>query len=519
MDAIKNIDLPIPLFKVFMDSKASEDVGKTLTSGFISQGPKVEEFEALLQKHFKNENILTVNSATSGLVLAIRLCNLEKDDEVLCCPLTCFATTVPVLLNNVQIKWVDVDKDTCNISLTDLKAKISERTKVILLVHWGGTPVDLSEIERIQAFCYDTYGFKPMVIEDCAHSFGTTYDSVYLGSRGKNICVYSFQAIKHFTTGDGGMICLPNNELYSRAKLLRWFGIDKNKRSGNGDFRLESNIEEWGYKFNMNDINATIGITNLPHALDIVQKHKDNAKYYTDELSKLKSSNIRLFKYSNESSYWLFTIKIADRDRFIKYMGDREITVSAVHRRNDVHSCVEKYKTYLPVLDELEKEMVCLPVGWWVTETQREYIVESIKNFLCIPRKIKGTDFSGISDLLFQLNGVRINEDYEPFHKKLAVIEAQGSEIYVIEINGVVIATGKLVIEYKLFSPVGHIEDVVVDQKYRNRGLGKIIINTLVERAKEKGCYKTVLSCADKNIDFYRKCGLEVRGVEMGIKY
>ena len=214
----------LSLFKVFMSEDVLEPINKVLMSGQLTQGPKVEEFESVLKKYIENPYILTLNSATAGLTLATRLLK-NKDEEgwpgfdeekdiVLTPALTCFATTAAILANNVNIRWLDVDLQTCNIDLNDLKNKLNEKTKIIYLVHWGGNPVDLDELDKI---CEDhkiTYGFKPMVVEDCAHSFGAEYDGKKIGSN-KNICVFSLQAIKHLTTGDGGFITLPNEELYN----------------------------------------------------------------------------------------------------------------------------------------------------------------------------------------------------------------------------------------------------------------------------------------------------------------
>ncbi|GAG36741.1 unnamed protein product, partial [marine sediment metagenome] len=242
---------------------------------------------------------------TAGLSLALRLLKNKdalpewpgfNDDEdlVLTPALTCFATTAAVLANNVNIRWLDVDLETANISLEDVKNKLNEKTKVIYLVHWGGNPVDLDELDEICDKHKEKYGFKPVVVEDCAHSFGAEYNGKKIGSN-KNICVFSLQAIKHLTTGDGGVITLPTEDLYERCKLLRWYGIDREKRNYKGkDLRLENDILEYGYKFHMNDINATIGLYNLPHMDELLRKNRENGKYFDERLKDIKG--IKLMK-------------------------------------------------------------------------------------------------------------------------------------------------------------------------------------------------------------------------------
>lgn len=394
MDKPKEI---IPLFKVYMSPDVIEPLNKVLMSGFIGQGPKVEEFEKALKNYFTNYLLLTVNAATSAEHLALRLLKNQKmgmfasgdafydfkwpgindGDEVLTTPLTCTATNWPILANNLKIKWVDVDPNTCNMDLDDLARKITHKTKAIMVVHWGGYPVDLDKLRAIQEKARDVVGFKPAVIEDCAHAFGSTYKNKKLGNHG-NICTFSFQAIKHLTAGDGGLLIVPHKELYDRGKLLRWFGIDRETNSK--DFRCEDDIPEWGYKFHMNDINATIGLHNFAHVEDeVIKKHIDNANYYNENLKGVSGVTLLENKSDRQSAYWIYTMKVERRDDFMKYMKDCNIMVSRVHERNDKHSCVREFKSMLPNLEQVVQEMICIPNGWWITPEQREYIVDCIK--------------------------------------------------------------------------------------------------------------------------------------------
>jgi dTDP-4-amino-4,6-dideoxygalactose transaminase len=385
----------IDLFKVFMASTAAEEVGKILNSGYIGQGPKVEEFEFLLKEFFNNDRVLTLNSGTSGLHLALHLLKkpikqivndygsnisdwpgIQDGDEVLATALTCTASNWPILANNLKIKWVDIDPTTLNMDLDDLERKISPKTKAIILVHWGGYPNDLDRIKQIQNKAYQMYGFKPAVIEDGAHSFGSKYKGKKLGNHG-NMIMYSLQAIKHVTAIDGGLLVLPYQDLYNRAKLTRWYGIDRD--SNRKDFRCEANIEEWGFKFHMNDVNATVGIENLKHANDIISKHQSNAKYYDNNLKNIPGVTTLTRHQDRESAFWIYSMLVEDRDNFYKWMKECKIVASQVHERNDKHSCVFNYKSSLPTLDKTINKVVSIPVGWWVNEEEREYIVDCIK--------------------------------------------------------------------------------------------------------------------------------------------
>ena len=372
----------IPLFKVFMSDTVTDEIPKILTSGFIGQGPQDEKFEGLLKNYFNNEYVATTNAATSAEHIAIHMLkkpmgDIEVGDQILSTPLTCTATNWPILANGVDIKWVDVDPNNCNMDLDDLERKITSKTKAIMVVHWGGYPIDLDRLKNIQSNTEKLYGFKPTIIEDCAHSFGSTYKGKKIGSHG-NICTFSFQAIKHLTSGDGGCIAFPKEDQLKRFKLLRWYGIDRD--DNRKDFRCESNISEYGFKMHMNDINATIGIENFPHVTQkLLDVYKDNAAFYNENLKDVDGVTLLENKSDRQSSYWIYTLKVERQTDFMNKMKECGIMVSRVHERNDIHSCVSKYKSYLPSLDRLVKEMICIPVGWWVTPEDRRYIVDCIK--------------------------------------------------------------------------------------------------------------------------------------------
>ncbi len=390
---------PIQLFKVFMSNDAINRTQKVLGSGYIGQGPVVEEFEKQLCDFFGNAHVVTTNSATSSEHLVFHMLKrpqkrklineapsisnhdwpgINEHDHILTTALTCTATNWPILANNISLKWVDADPNTCNMDLDDLERKITEKTKAIVVVHWGGYPLDLDRLAKIQESAFNKYGFMPIIIEDSAHAFGSMYKGKPIGSHG-NICTFSFQAIKHLTAGDGGCITFPNEDLVHRAKLLRWFGIDRN--DNRKDFRCEADVAEYGFKMHMNDINAAIGLGNLPDVKSLVLKnHKANGQYYNEALKDVNGVKLLENNPDRESAYWLYTLKVERHADFVKKMYDANIMVSRVHERNDIHTCVHEYKSHLPNLDNLVQEMICIPVGWWVTPEEREYIVQTIKS-------------------------------------------------------------------------------------------------------------------------------------------
>lgn len=360
----------IPLFKVFMSPTVDNPVTRVLHSGYIGQGAKVELFEKKLAFFIGNPYILTLNSGTSAIHLALRLAGVKAGDEVISTPMTCTATNWPILAAGASIVWADINPQTGNIDPISIKRSLTKKTKAIIVVDWGGYPCDIDAIKK--------YTGNIPIIEDAAHAFGTHYKGKMVGQSANFTC-FSFQAIKHLTTVDGGALAVKNIKDYNRGKLLRWYGIDRESRSQHE--RIEIDVNEWGYKFHMNDISATIGLENLKHVKKILKAHRSNAQYYKTRLANLKNVRLLIEQPNDLSSFWLFTIKVQERDHFFEFMRKRNIMVSQVHRRNDSHPVVARFKKNLPGVDEFTKEMICIPVGWWLTPVNRKYIADTIKEY------------------------------------------------------------------------------------------------------------------------------------------
>lgn len=395
----------IPLFKVFMSGHASKEVAKVLESGYIGEGPIVKQYESQLVDFLKlsTQSVITCNSATSCEHLIYHLLKTDRtltikydpaalslfkwkgtdhQSEVISTPLTCTATNWPILHNGYKLVWADIDKTTLNIDLDDVERKINENTRIIQVVHWGGYPVDLDKLQRIISEKEQEYNTKILIVEDCAHALGSYVNGLHVGTDQNinSIATFSTQAIKHLTTIDGGFLISKFEELTNVAKVVRWYGIDRDQPRA--DFRCELDIPEIGFKFHMNDVNAAVGIANLKYVPNIIYKHKENAKYYYNNLNEVAGLTLLERRKDVDSSYWLFTMLVEDRKSFMKMMAEKGITVSRVHERNDKHSGLDKYNIQKTALDNLEyisDKMICIPVGWWVTEEQREYIVNSIK--------------------------------------------------------------------------------------------------------------------------------------------
>lgn len=389
----------IPLFKVYMSDKAASNVADVLASGFIGEGPQVKAFESELsnffQAHRSNTDIITVNSATSAEHLIYHTLKsdrkfvktyewgqsivnwpaLEPDDEVLSTALTCTATNWPIINEGLNLRWVDVDPLTLNMSIEDLANKIDKKTRVVTVVHWGGNPIDMARLEAVVRKAEEEYGRPIMIIEDCAHSFGGKYeDGRYIGFRG-NFATFSLQAIKHITSVDGGFIVSPYQSFTKEAKLLRWYGIDR--EGPRADFRCEADIPEAGYKYHMNDVSAAVGRANLAEADHVLERYRSNGEFYERALSGVEG--VTLTPKLGTPAYWLYSLHVEGRDNFMKYMNENGVATSRVHERNDLHTCTAPYRADLPGVEKAVSTMISIPVGFWVTDEDREYIVDLIK--------------------------------------------------------------------------------------------------------------------------------------------
>jgi len=363
----------LPLFKVHMPDGVHKALNKVIYSGFIGQGKYVDKFEKKLSSYFNNPNLLTVNAATSAIHLALRLCDVKNNDEVICTPMTCTATNMPVLIQGGKIVWADVDPESGLVTANSIQKKISSNTKAIIIVHFGGIPCDVLEINKLAK------KFNIKVIEDAAHALGSQIGNKKIGNH-SDFIIFSLQAIKHITTGDGGILICKRRHDYKRAKLLRWFGIDRDQKRK--DFRCEEDIKEYGYKYHMNDISASIGLEQMKYINKIVKKNQINGEFFNKNLKNIKGIKLIKKNENHKISYWIYTLHIEKfRNEFVKYMQKKNIAVSRVHERNDIHTAFKDFRANLPGLEKFNSTQISIPVGWWLSRNDLKRIKKEILNF------------------------------------------------------------------------------------------------------------------------------------------
>jgi len=372
-DKWKNLKKIYP-FKVNMPESVKEPLLKTIFSGYVGQGERVNEFEKEFSKKFKIKNVVSVNSGTSALKLALDLIGVGPGDEVITTPYTWVGTNTVILEQFAKPVFADVQYDTGNIDPHDIEKRINNKTKAIIVVHFGGYPCDMDEISKIAK------KHNLPIIEDAAHALGAEYKGKPIGTI-SDYTIFSFQAIKHITTGDGGMISVLDDDKYKQALRKRWFGIDRMNKKNTFSEDPFGDIKEKGFKHHMNDIAATIGLEQLKHFDSIFERRKEIAEKYKRELRNIPG--IKLLKYENDRIHanWLFVVHIDNRNDFMEHMNSKGIITTIHNWRNDKYSIFGGIKKDLPNLEKLNKTLVNLPFHYGLSNYEIDYIIQEIKNY------------------------------------------------------------------------------------------------------------------------------------------
>lgn len=363
----------IPLFKVFMP----DDMGKILQrdvfdKGMLTEGEWSDKFEAQVAELVENPYTALVNSCTSALTLAYRLCGIGQGDKVITTPMTCMATNEPLYNVGAQLVWADIDRTTGNIGDTEIYGMIKRHpdAKAVVMTLWGGEPSGVLEVTKRARRA----GMR--VVLDCAHALGARYDDVSVANYGDFAC-FSFQAIKHMTTGDGGALSCNNKLDFEEAKLIRWFGIDR-KYPGS---KWKQDIRSSGYKFHMNNINARIGVEQMKYVRQIVGTHRKNSEIFDGRIENPVVKKLRRDQKST-SSCWLYTLKVDNVASFKEHMDRARIDVDPVHIRNDQYKVFDEFCGKINHgVNDFTGKMVNIPVGWWLSQEDRERIIEAVNSY------------------------------------------------------------------------------------------------------------------------------------------
>jgi len=368
----------IPLFRPCLSSAEEQAVIKTLRSGWIGTGPQTEELEKKFAKFIGTKYAVGLNSATAALHLAL-LTTIKPGDEVISPSLTFVAANQAILLAGGKIVFADIDPDTICVGPQDVINKITSKTKAIMVMHYGGHSVDLNPIIKA---CQQN---KIALIEDCAHAAGSYYRNRHLGSFGKTGC-FSFAAIKNLTTGDGGMVTTNNQAQAEKIRQLAWSGISATtwqRSKGGRRYKWQYQVKSLGYKYQMNDIAASIGLVQLKNLNQHNQLRAKITQRYNQAFLSISWLQTPIVKPWAKSSHHNYVIQVPSlaRNRLIDHLGQKGIATSVHYVPNHHYPMFKQFKAKLPVTDKLWRRIILLPIFPDLSNSDQQQVIKAVKSF------------------------------------------------------------------------------------------------------------------------------------------
>ena len=377
----------LPFSRPTISDREIDEVVDSLRSGWITTGPKVARFEEALSDWAGGAEAITVNSATAGLHLALECLDLRPGDEIITTPITWPSTVNNIVHAGAVPVFADVEKDTLQIDAEQVSRKITSRTRAIIPVHFAGAPADLDPLE---ALCknHDIH-----LIEDAAHAAGASYKGRLVGS-GSEAAVFSFHPIKNITTGEGGVILTRNVEWAKRMRRLRFHGISRDawKRYAQGGIP-QYEVEEPGYKYNMLDIQAAIGIHQLARLDRFNRIRRELAENYNRLLEGLPEIiPLSPPAWPHEHAWHLYIVRLdidslqVNRDTFIAALQAENIGVGlhfpAVHTQKFYRDKYGFDLGMLPAAEWNSDRLFSLPLYPLLTHSDQADVVAALEKLL-----------------------------------------------------------------------------------------------------------------------------------------
>lgn len=373
----------IRLFKPSVGKEELAAMKGAFDRAWLGLGAKVKEFEQKWSQFIGSKDSVGVNSCTAALHLALSAYRFPPGKKVLVPAVTFASTAMAVIYNHLQPVFVDIDEKTLGMSLEDLERKYDKDCVAVIPVHFGGHPIPMDKLNEWAK------ARNLKVIEDTAHSAGGKYKGKSLGTWGDIGC-FSFEEKKCMTTGDGGMISSDDEELLKPLRHSRWVGINKdtwqrfqeNNQSDSKDaYHWYYEISDLGYKYNMNDLMASIGLVQLEKLPAMNKRREEILSAYLKGMEKNEHVKPGIPYELKDSSYWMFIVRVKDRDNFILYMKEKGISTGVHYMPLSMHPFFQPYKTHTPVADRIWTEFVTLPLFPDLTNKEVSYIVDCMNAY------------------------------------------------------------------------------------------------------------------------------------------
>jgi len=366
----------IPVFKPSCSEAEIDAVAEVLRSGWWGLGPKTAEFETAFANYIGVADSVGLNSGTAALHLGLMALDV-KGGEVVTTPMTFVSTNHAILYNRATPVFCDVEADTMNIDPGWVERSVSERTRAIVVVHYGGHPVDLEAIRRIAA----PRGIP--VLEDAAHACGARYKGVPVG-RDADMACFSFHAVKNLAMGEGGAVVARDPALVARLRKLRWLGINKNtwERSADGQsYSWAYNVEEVGFKYHLNDIPAAIGLAQLARLDQLNERRRAIVAQYDAAFATLDWLVRPVEKPYAYSSRHNYVVKVPRRDEFMRFLAARGVMTGMHYIPNHLYDTYKPFTRRLPVVEREWTRLVTLPLYPSMAESEVAQVIDAVQAF------------------------------------------------------------------------------------------------------------------------------------------
>jgi UDP-4-amino-4,6-dideoxy-N-acetyl-beta-L-altrosamine transaminase len=372
----------IPYGKQYIDKKDIDEVVKVLEGEFLTTGPKVSEFERKFAEYVGVKYAVASSNGTTALHLACMAANLKENEELITSPMTFAASANCALYCGAKPVFVDINEQGL-INPDKIEGKITNKTKIIIPVHYSGLACDLEKIKNIANKHHLT------IIEDACHALGAKYKKEKIGScKYSDMCVFSFHPVKHITTGEGGMITTNSEKLYKRMIMLRNHGMTKDpKKMTRNDGLWYYEITALGNNYRLTDIQCSLGISQLEKLEKFVKKRREIAEVYNKAFSQDKNIEIISEEKNQLNPYHLYIIKLKDGDtrkKLYDFLRSKEIFCQVHYIPVYWHPLYANngYKKKLCPESELFYERILsLPMYPSLKENEQRYVIKSIKEF------------------------------------------------------------------------------------------------------------------------------------------
>lgn len=376
----------IQVFRPSVTEREIEAVSEVLRSGWLGLGPRTAEFESKFADYVGVEHAIGTNSATAALHLALVALGIGPGDEVLVPTMTFVSTAHVVLYCGATPIFVDIEPDTLNIDLEDAEYRVTERTRAVMPVHYGGHACQMNELWQMA----DAHNL--LVVEDAAHACGSQYYGQRVGGLRSIATCFSFHAVKNLTCGDGGMITTNQPELAHTLKRLRWCGIDKSTWDRVKTARVVQDhyshygwyyeVHELGYKYHMNDIAAAIGLVQLGKLENANARRREIVAQYDTAFARIGWLERPVEHDYTTSAHHNYVIKTSYRDALNLYLRERDIATGVHYMPVHLHPYYRnRYWASLPVAEDVWTRLLTLPLYPDLTESEIEYVIQSILDF------------------------------------------------------------------------------------------------------------------------------------------